>query len=295
MWIAVRQRFSSFHADLNPTQDQLDDAFGKAKRVGQALERAYGGEATENPPVFPVGSWGKGTQVRPSADIDIMARFDLSIYQRFHAYTSNGQSALLQEIRKKLDTPFPQTRIRGDGQVVMIGFNSILVEVVPVFPLKSGQFIMPDTNDGGSWKTVDPIAQIAHIDSIDRDRNGNVRALSKMIKRWKHENAVDLKSFLIELMVADFVRDNQWGRNGYFWYDWLVRDCLKFMRTRASGQATLPGTGEIIQLGTEWISKVDSAIGIAETACEYELRDMDVAAGMEWQKIFGPRIPIYVL
>src|SRR3954466_14167798 len=114
MWIAVRQRFARFHSDLNPTQDQIDDAFGKAKRVGQALERAYGGEATENPPIFSVGSWGKGTQVRPSVDIDIMAKFDWSIYQRFHAYALNGQSALLQEIKERLETPYPQTRKRGD-------------------------------------------------------------------------------------------------------------------------------------------------------------------------------------
>ncbi len=160
MWVAVTPRFSRFHADLTPTQDQVDDAFGKAKRVGQALERAYGGEATETPPVFAVGSWGKGTQVRPSADIDIMARFDWSVYQRFEAYTYNGQSALLQEVKEKLEARYPQSRKRGDGQVVQIDFNSILVELVPVFPLITGQFIMPDTHGGGSWKSVDPVAQI---------------------------------------------------------------------------------------------------------------------------------------
>ena len=295
MWVAVTPRFSRFHADLTPTQDQVDDAFGKAKRVGQALERAYGSKATETPPVFAVGSWGKGTQVRPSADIDIMARFDWSVYQRFQAYTYNGQSALLQEVKEKLEAPYPQTRKRGDGQVVQIDFNSILVELVPVFPLNTGQFIMPDTHGGGSWKTVDPVAQIAHIDKLDREHNGNVRALSKMIKRWKHENSVDLKSFLIEIVVADFVRDCAWGKYSYFYYDWLVRDALRFLRTRAGGQATLPGTGEVVPLGNAWVSQVDTAIGIAETACDYERADLELMAGWEWQKIFGERIPAKVL
>lgn len=295
MWIAVRQRFGKFYTDLNPTTDQVDDAFGKAKRVGQALERAYGGEATENPPIFAVGSWGKGTQVRPSADIDIMAQFDWAMYQRFHAYAANGQSALLQEIKEKLEPAYPQTRKRGDGQVVMIDFNSILVELVPVFPLNNGQFIMPDTHDGGIWKTVDPVAQVRHIDTLDRTHNGNVKALCKMIKRWKHEKSVDLKSFLIELIVADFVRNSEWGKQDFFWYDWLVRDCFKFMRTRACGQATLPGTGEVIPLGSNWVSKVDTAIGIAETACDYEHADLELKAGWEWQKIFGERIPASVL
>jgi hypothetical protein len=185
MWIAVHERFSRFHSDLNPTQDQINDGFGKARRIGQDLQRAYGGVATENPPVFAVGSWGKRTQVRPSVDIDIMVRFDWSVHQRFEKYTYNGQSALLQEIKSKLETPYPQTRIRGDGQVIVIDFNSIAVELVPVFPLANGQFIMPDAHDGGRWKTVDPIAQINHVDRIDREHNGNVRVLTKIIKCWK--------------------------------------------------------------------------------------------------------------
>lgn len=295
MWVAVSQRFSRFHADLNPTAEQVNDALGKAKRVGQALERAYGGDATETPPVFVVGSWGKKTQVRPSADIDIMAQFDRSVYERFHAYAYNGQSALLQEVKEKLETSYPQTRKRGDGQVVQIDFNSVLVEVVPGFAVGNGQFIMPDTNGGGSWKIVDPVSQITHIDTMDIEHNGNVRALAKIIKRWKHEHTVELKSFHIELAMADFVRQCGWGKAGYFWYDWLVRDAFKFLRTRAGGTATIPGTGEVVSLGTEWVTKIDTAIAIAEIACEYERLDLDVLAGIEWQKIFGPRIPIHVL
>ncbi|WP_395665504.1 SMODS domain-containing nucleotidyltransferase [Methylocella sp.] len=295
MWIAVRQRFRAFHADLNPMKDQVEDAFGKAKRVGQALQRAYGGEATENPPIFPVGSWGKGTPVRPSADIDIMARFDWAMYQRFHAYAFNGQSALLQEIKDKLEAAYPQTRKRGDGQVVQIDFNSIMVELVPVFAIGNGQFIMPDTNGGGSWKTVDPAAQIKLIDDADRDFSGNVRPLCKIIKRWKHECSVDLKSFAIELLVADFFRNYPWGNYDYYYYDWYVRDCLKFIKTRVNGWVAIPGTGEIVQLGDKWASKVETAIGIAEQACDYERDDYDILAGVEWQKIFGPRIPIHVL
>ena len=294
MWIAVRQRFEKFHSDLNPTNDQVDDALGKAKRVGQALQRAYGGEATETPPIFAVGSWGKGTQVRPSADIDIMVHFDRRILERFQAYAFNGQSALLQEIKEKLETAYPQTRKRGDGQVVQIDFNSILVELVPVFPIGNGQFIMPDTNDGGSWKTIDPRAQIKLIDDADRNYNGNVRPLCKIIKRWKHECSVDLESFIIELLVTDFFQGYAFGNYDYFYYDWFVRDCLKFFKSRVNGSAKIPGTGEIMQLGDKWASKIDAAIVIAERACDYERHDLDVLAGMEWQKIFGPRIPIYV-
>ncbi|TBC01898.1 SMODS domain-containing nucleotidyltransferase, partial [Rhizobium ruizarguesonis] len=203
MWKAVRQRFGLFHADLNITQPQRDDGVTKAIGVGKALERAYNGSASDNPPIFLVGSWGKGTQLRPSTDIDIMAKFDWGVHERFEQRANNKQSQLLQEIREYLVEPYPQTDIRADGQVVVISFNTITVELVPVFPLSNGQYLMPDTNGGGRWKTVDPLAQIALVERVDAKTNGNVRALTKMVKLWNREKKTSLKSFVLELLVAE--------------------------------------------------------------------------------------------
>ncbi len=122
--------------------------------------------------------------------------------------------------------------MRGDGQVVQIDFNSIMFELVPVLSVENRQFIMPDTNGGGSWKTVDPAAQIRHIDKADQAYNGNVRAISKMIKRWKHECNVDLTSFAIEILVVEFFRGCPWPHHNHYYHDWYVRDCLKHMRSR---------------------------------------------------------------
>jgi len=295
MWIAVRQRFQAFYRDLKLTEAQIEDGIGKAIGVGKALERAYNGGSSDKPPIFFVGSWGKGTQVRPSGDVDIMAVFDWSVYQRFEERAGNKQSQLLQEIKGHLLTPYPQTDIRGDGQVVVVGFNSITVELVPVFRLESGQYLMPDTNDGGRWKIVDPWAQINLIDEVDKRTSGNTRALTKMVKSWKHEKNVTIKSFLIELLVTDFMNNYQHAHHDYFWYDWFVRDFFHFMKTRAWGQALIPGTSEVVQLGGDWVGKVDDAIQCAEAACNWEYHNYEVTAGQEWQKIFGPRIPTHVL
>ncbi len=200
MWLAVRQRFRAFHEDLNLTQEQYEDGIGKAVRVTQALERAYNGCVADQPPLRIVGSWGKGTQVRPSADIDIMVEFAPAVFQRFEARVGNRQSQLLQEVKLRLSDSYPQTGMRGDGQVVVVGFNSITVEVVPVFNLPGGQYLMPDTNDGGRWKTVDPLAQIAMIEDVDKRTNGNSRALTKMIKTWKREKNVPLSHLLLNCL-----------------------------------------------------------------------------------------------
>lgn len=65
----------------------------------------------------------------------------LDVYNRFNAYTGNGQSALLQEVKGYLEGTYYQSRIRADGQVAVVEFNSLTIEVVPVFKY----------DDSGSW------------------------------------------------------------------------------------------------------------------------------------------------
>jgi hypothetical protein len=80
-----------------------------------------------------------------------------------------------------------------------------MIEVVPVFATGIGTFWMPDTNDGGRWKIADPISEMHTIDNADKAMNGNVRNLARMIKLWKRERNVPLKSFIIELLLADYL------------------------------------------------------------------------------------------
>ncbi len=146
MWAGVRQRFRRFHEDLNLSKDQIDDGLGKQHGVRQSLHRTYYDESTESPCGFIVGSWGKGTVVAPPSDIDIFFELPTEVYHRIEAYQGNKQSALLQEVRAHLLETYSQTNMRGDGQVVIVGFNSITVEVVPTFRYDDyGRFYMPDT------------------------------------------------------------------------------------------------------------------------------------------------------
>lgn len=295
MWVAVRERFQRFHEELNLSTDDYHDGIGKAVRVTQALERAYNGKVTDEPPLLIVGSWGKGTQVRPSGDIDIMVEFDWSVYTRFEERAGNKQSQFLQEVKLFLLGAYPQTDIRGDGQVVVVGFNSIIVEVVPVFKLACGQFLMPDTNNGGRWKTVDPGAQISIIESVDARTNGNTRALTKMIKLWKREKKVDIKSFILELLVAEFMGAYINAGCSYLWYDYFVRDFFRFLISQAWRRFSVPGTYDLIDIGADWLPKAEAALQAAVKACDWEYYDYDVTAGQEWQTIFGNRIQTHVL
>lgn len=293
-WTAVTQRFSRFDADLRITEGQKSDANTKFVNVGNILESAY----YLSPPTLGsrllVGSWGKSTQVRPSHDLDMFFILPLSVKVRFDARTGNVQSQLLHEIKQVLSSTYTQTDLRQDGQVVVVGFNSITVEVVPAFRF-GDTFLIPDTNNGGRWKAADPWAEIDRIESADRLCGGNVRALCRMMKHWKREQNVPLPSFAIEQIVTDFLGSVSYGGGqSAFWFDWYARDALGYLCTRANSFLSLPGTGELFWLGDAWLSRAQTAFGHAIKACEWEQLDYDVTAGQEWQKIFGNRIQVKV-
>lgn len=294
MWIGVRQRFGRFHADLLLTNDQVADGLTKQMGVCQSLERAYYGQAADSPPGFVVGSWGKRTAVRPPFDVDMFFELPVDVYLRINSNTGNVQSQLLQEVRSQLLTTYPQTTIRGDGQVVTVGFNTIAVEVIPAFRYDQGHFCMPDTNNGGCWKLVDPTAEIATIEAADRAASGNVRPMVQMLKTWKRECGVPLKSYQIELLVAEFMTSYVYREHDYYWYDWFMRDFFIFLCGKAWANIVIPGVLEVVNLGDNWLSRAQSARDRALNACEYEYNDLTIMAGEEWQKIFGQRIPIYM-
>ena len=295
MWIGVSQRFRRFHEELTLTREQVDDGLTKQLGVRQSLQRAYYDQSTDNPRGFMVGSWGKGTAVRPPTDVDVFFELPGEVYHRIKSNSGNVQSQLLQEVRGHLARTYPQTAMRGDGQVVVVGFNTIAVEVVPAFRYDGqGRFYMPNTNGGGSWRLVDPVAEIAMIESADRVSMGNARTLARMMKTWKRECGLPLKSFQVELLVAEFISNYAYREHDYYWYDWFMRDFFIFLCGKAWANVTVPGTLEVINLSNDWHSRALSARDRALKACEYEYNDRTVLAGEEWQKIFGLRIPIHV-
>jgi len=66
-----------------------------------------------------VGSYGRDTAIGVS-DLDVIFILPYLIYVRYSNYQYNGQSALLQSVKKSISKAYPNTDIGGDGQVVVI-------------------------------------------------------------------------------------------------------------------------------------------------------------------------------
>ena len=77
---------------------------------------------------------------------------------------------------------------------------------------------------GRPVQTADPQAELAHIATTNIIFKRNLLPLVMMMKAWQTYCNVPLKSFCIELVAADFLWQCSWGKNCYFWYDWIMRD-----------------------------------------------------------------------
>lgn len=290
-WIHVTRRFTQFLDNLAITEAQRIDGETKYAGISACLNRWYYGHGSETANSLLMGSWGKLTRVRPSRDVDLIFLLPEAVYHRFQLRTGNKQSQLLQEVKGVLAATYSQTTMRGDGQVVVVPFISMPVEVSPGFVCNDGSIIVCDANGGGRYITSTARAEATALDASDQATNGNARRLARVAKQWQRHCNVPLKSFQLERLACEFLAYYPYSRQSLFYYDWMVRDFFIYLIGRANTYLTMPGTGQQVWLDNDWLTRAQSAERNASRACEYEMANNNELAGLHWQEVFGSMIP----
>jgi hypothetical protein len=178
--------------------------------------------------------------------------------------------------------------MKSAGQVVSVPMTMFKVEVALGFLGKENRFWICDTNNGGSWKLVDPHWERNTLAASDNRSGGNTLRLIKMMKAWKRACNAPIKSFVIEQMAQSFLKNRQNYNCPIDHYHWIVKNFLAYLIQYAGGALANPTTNERIALGEEWKSKAESALARAKKAYEFEIGSNSDAATEEWKKIFGP-------
>lgn len=297
LWAHVVRHFEQFLRELELKNPERLDAEGKAERVAKSLFANYYPNLEFDPSCYlKVGSYGKRTATRPPTDLDMIFVMPWDVYGRIDTLTGNKQSQFLQEVRRALLVTFPNTEVSADGPAVVAPFQTYNVDVVPAFHFSTGdyagQYYIADTTDGGRWKLTNPVAEYNCLYRVDAAWAGKATHLLKMLKAWKRECNVPIKSICLEVLTMVFVE--QWVHHDQtiFYYDWMIRDFFAFMLNYVNGSAKPAGNTEWIPLGDDWESKCRTAYARALKACDYERADDDFEASSEWQKIFGSQFQI---
>ena len=288
----VAERFNKFLSNIQLTSVQIQEAQTKYNGVCKKLHDHYHASSYDGSTKLLVGSYGKNTAIAPPTDIDVLFIMPYEEFDRYNSYSANGQSQLLQDVKNILLERYPDTYMRGEGQVVMVNFVSYNLEVIPGFLLKNGNYYISDTHFGGSWKETSPKSEMENITISNKRSKGNTIKLIKLIKTWKYNCKVSIKSFVIELGAVNFLKMWKYYDKSSVYYDWMIRDFFRELLEYVNDSCEIPGINEKISYGDEWESKARTALTIAEKACAFESEKDNKeyrSATQEWKKIFGDR------
>lgn len=205
--------------------DNEEEFVTSAGEIAKKLNKSYydlDGDTESH--LYIVGSVERGTAIKGSSDLDILFNLPQETYRRFDGYVSNGQSALLQEVKEVLQERYPRTEISGDGQVVVIEFDKYTVELVPGFQQFDDSFRYPDTHDGGSWKKTDPLPEQDECKACN-DRSGGIYYdFCHILRAWKNSVGFKMGGLLIDTLVYNYFSEHDdYSDKGYDdYYDILV-------------------------------------------------------------------------
>ena len=291
--ISVSADFQSFCKNLKISESVVSNIQSRYHRITKRVNLDYWNNESETLHSRYVGSYGRGTCIYTS-DIDIVVELPWSEFTRYDNYSGNGQSALLAALRNCLQKTYSTSHISADGQVVVIAFSDdIRFEIVPAFKYSDGSgYCYPDTNDGGSWKHMDPKAELECFNGRNSICNGNLKRLCQMLRAWKTKNSILMSGMLLDTTAYRFMQDYKYSDKSYAYYDWLSRDYFKYLKENAD-KVYWEKPGNTGRVKGEYYIKDDAenAYNRACAALDYYRNDYSYCWHAAWRDIYGTKFP----
>lgn len=292
-FMSVSDYFSTFCSNLRMSTDTVSTIQSRYRQITKRINTDYWESTSETLHSLYVGSYGRGTEIWTS-DIDMIVQLPYATYEKFNGYSSNGQSALLQEVKSVLQKTYSTSYVKGDGQVIGINFtDGINFEIVPAFINNDDSYTYPDSNNGGSWKTTDPKKEIAAMNTRNNDTNKNLKRLCRMARAWKKNCNVSMSGILIDTLAYKFIADWEYKDKSYLYYDYMSRDFFEYLKDIDTSQSywLAPGSNRYVWKTDNFQSKAKTAYNNAVDAIAYENNNQSYSSKQKWREIYGTKFP----
>jgi hypothetical protein len=291
--MSVEKAFQKLHENL--VVDNEDEIFRKIKRIVNTLNKSLYDTESETDHSYIIGSFGRDTAIKGISDLDVIFSLPDDFYNRYHSYESNGQSALLQQIRSIIQTTYPQTDIRGDGQVVVIQFTGFKVELCPAFLETDDTFTYADSNDGGCWKTTKPLQEIKAVEELNELSEQTYVELCRFVRAWKNKFGLKIGGLLIDTWCYDFLSlHTQFHKSGYALYPEIIKDFFNYLSNFSPDRRYWysPGSKQKVYKKVNINKKVKKSLEIATDA--FDSIDTNERC-QKYRALFGKAFPYHNL
>ena len=285
----IKDDFNKFCNNIK--LDNFDDMQTTIKGITKKLNKHYYDIDDEESNMYIVGSVGRTTAIKNTSDLDILFNLPKDVYKRINDNEGNKQSQLLQEVKNVLKEKYPNTDLKGDGQVVGINFTRYTVELVPGFKQSDDSFKYPDTNNGGSWKITKPILEIDECKKVDEETNGNFTNICHMLRSWKNKKGFKFKGLLIDTLANNFLNvKTEYKTCEYESYLNLVKDMFEFLKNENKDQSYWLALGSNQQIYNDdrgkFVNKAQNAYNKIK-----DLNENSKKLNKELRNIFGNEFP----
>lgn len=290
--ISVSSDFESFCRNLRMSDTTVSNVRNRYHAITKRINQDYWNSSSETAHSLYVGSYGRGTCIYTS-DIDIVVELPWSEYSKYDAYSGNGQSALLASVRSSLLKTYSSSNVSADGQVVDISFSDgVKFEIVPAFKFDDGRYYYPDTNGGGSWKSMDPKKEIDTFNARNSSCNGNLKRLCRMLRAWKNTHTVLMSGILLDTIAYRFLLTYEYADKSYVYYDWVSRDFFKYLLDHVE-QVSWEKPGNTGYVKREYSIKNDVQFAYdksLEALSDYS-KNYKYCWHSDWRAIYGTKFP----
>jgi len=289
--MSVADWFKTFCSNISVSNSSTIS--GRYKQITKRLNYEYWDTSSDTAHSLYVGSFGRNTGASGISDIDMTFRLPYAQYAKYNGYTSNGQSALLQNVKSAIEKTYSTTHLKADGQVIQIPFtDGLLYEVVPVFDNKDGSFTFPNANNGGSWKTTNPKAEQQAMRTRNTQCNNNLVPLCRMMRKWRSQNNVSISGLLIDTLAYQFIATWPHRDKSYLYYDFMCRDFFLFAANQSKDKTywQAPGSAQYVW-GGGFQAKARKAYNLSVEAISSQTNDNNWTAKSKWRDVFGTSFP----
>lgn len=293
--MGVWEEFSAFKEKYNIGKELISSISNRYKRITRRLNLDFRAVDSETANSLYVGSYGRDTAAKGVSDLDVAYVLPPALYDQYNRYTTNGQSALLQAVKKSIQNTYSTSDSFGDGQVVVIRFDDgVTFEILPVFNNAEGTWTYPNANNGGSWQKCNPRAEIKAIAERNAVVNHNLKHLCRMMRVWRDHNDVPMSGALIDTLAYQFIENWEHRQNSFGYHDYMARDFLLFLAEQDKDKTywRMPGSGSFVgRKGLfQYKARVDYNISVAACKLQQDADALDRRS--KWRSVFGPTFPI---
>lgn len=292
--MGVGDDFLKFRTSYNIDRDTISSISRRYRRITAQLNWDFWGTISDTAHSLYVGSYGRDTAAYGLSDLDIGFILPYETYVQYNGHSNNGQSALLQAVKRSIQNTYRTSESFGDGQVVVINFtDGIKFEVLPAFLNKDGSWTYPNAHAGGYWRACNPRAESSEIKAVSDATNRNLKYLCRMMRVWRDYHSVPISGMLIDTLAYRFILDWGYSDKSFAYHDYMARDFFLYLarQNRSQNYWLAPGSNSQVRRTGLFEAKAQTAYRLALQAIEADTAGYEWRRRDTWRKVFGPRFP----